>query len=90
MICSDLKEILPLMRENIKNNQEIIKENKGKVDSQELDWGFAKEKIIEVLKDVDALDYIVGTDVIFNKGHLTTFSNVFLKFINRKKKKKNF
>ena len=67
------------MRENIENNQEIIKENKGKVDSRELDWGFEKERIKEILKDVDELDYIVATDVIFNKGHLTTFSNVFLK-----------
>lgn len=72
-----MKEILPLMEENIQNNKEIIEENKGCVQIKELDWGGDQEKMKETLEAFE-FDYVVATDVIFNKGHLTTFSNVFL------------
>ena len=76
VICTDLKEILLMMKENVDNNKEIIKENKGNVEIRELDWALDKDKIKDILADVEELHYILATDVIFNKGHLTTFSKV--------------
>lgn len=82
VFCSDLKEILPLMRINIENNQKIIENSKGNVKILELDW--ANEKISELFSqnNVENIDFIVASDVIFNKTHLKLFTNVCNKFLS--------
>lgn len=76
VLCSDLKEILPLMRFNIENNRKLIENSKGDVKIMELDW--ENEKISELFSKnhVENIDFIVASDVIFNKTHLKLFTNV--------------
>lgn len=76
MICTDLKEVLGLMSENIEINKEIIAMKGGKIEIREMDWNSKKEEIEDILKDVDGFDYVVAADVVFNKGHLGSLTKV--------------
>ena len=64
------------MNENIENNKEIINMNGGKIETREMDWNSKKEEIEDILKDIDGFDFIVATDVVFNKGHLGSLTKV--------------
>ena len=72
------------MKENIDNNSELFKEKNGSVKIQELDWENDKGKMRGIIEGME-FDYVVAADVIFNKTHLTTLSNVFFNFCKKER-----
>ncbi|XP_046839201.1 protein N-lysine methyltransferase METTL21D-like [Xenia sp. Carnegie-2017] len=73
VVCTDLKELLPLIELNMKENEHFLK---GKFESRELKWG-------ESVDEFPFFDFIIMSDVIYYEESIKPLTDTIYKLSNK-------